>query len=106
MDNNIEEVQDKLDKAAKFVSKHPNAPGFLDVTTLRLDIPKRECATAGKVFGKTGWTRTASWTKTFNWKKTIDGVEVVIQDAEDNDLIGSPVPATAFPIQLEDAAEV
>lgn len=111
MKSNIAELNKTIALSAAFAEKFGEAlsgseaylyVGFADAPTLMFQ--KSDAALAGQVFGKTGWTRNVSREGRINWQRMIEGVVVEIRDAEDLDLNGSPVPPSAFPIQLEDAA--
>lgn len=58
---------------------------------------------AGKVLGTSGWTRSVG-NSGFNWTKEVAGVKVTILDAEHINLEGTPVPAKAFPLALEESS--
>lgn len=59
----------------------------------------------GDVFGRNDWTSKPSYdSRSFDWKKVLSGVEISIAGAETLPPLQSmPVPASKFPIQLEDA---
>lgn len=102
MTDNIELTLKNVKICADFRAKYLDAPGFLNTHNCTLGVEKPDCALAGKIFGKSGWTRKTSWGNTFNWHRTIDDVAVTINDAEDNEINGSPVAPTQFPLQLAD----
>lgn len=106
MTDNIEVIAKRVQKCLKFRAQYPEAPGTLEAKTCELSIAKRDCALAGKVFGKEGWKRKVSWGKDFNWVQTIDEIEITIHEAEPNEFVDTPVPPKAFPIQLEDKHDI
>ncbi len=108
-DNTIEKTEEKLQCAKTFHRNFGAAlaaakEGYyeleINLSKPTLYVSKEGCITAGELFGKGGWTRSVSY-NTFNWSKELDGVLITIHDAEPMELNGTPVPASAFPIQLE-----
>jgi hypothetical protein len=59
----------------------------------------------GETFGRADWTATMNSNgDAFNWKKTVDGVDIVIEDAQPTGQPKSfPVDPKQFPLRIEDA---
>lgn len=104
MESNVERMRQKLEIAEVFERKYSSAPGDLDVWSLKLTIDKCDIVLAGEVFGRDGWARKVAWGGSFDWIRKVDGVAVIISDAEANEFDGTPVAKEQFPIQLEDIA--
>lgn len=102
----IAQMEAGIAKSKEFAAKYAEAPGMIIVgdTSCLLAVDKADATKAGKVFGKDGWIRSNSWNgKAFDWTKEIDGVRVKIDQAEDNQFNGSPVPEKAFPLEITEA---
>ena len=68
----------------------------------------RVLSAAGKAFGTDGWMRHLNYDRTaYNWKKRLDGVDLVIENAESLEMLTpTPVFPSLFPILLTEHAEV
>jgi hypothetical protein len=100
--SHINTIENSIAKAKAFAAKYSEAEGMLMVSDpSTLCINKEDAAKAGKTFGKDGWTRKNNWSgKMFDWEKHVDGVRIVINEAEENAFIGSPVPEKSFPLEI------
>lgn len=102
--NNYDNDQKNLTQLQTFLSTYGEAltsdeQAFACVTGIIL----YDSALAGKVLGKTGWTRAHQYGGGVHWHRYICNITVTIYNAESIDFNG-PVPESAFPLQLEDAS--
>ncbi len=99
--NNIQETSDHLALAQAFLKKYGEALGADDRAFMdHHNVILYDAALAGEVLGKDGWIREVRFSE-INWVRDIDGMHVMIQHAENNNMHDTPVPPHAFPLQLK-----
>lgn len=94
--------------ASLTLDTYNNKPNCLIRTGYTPQDRIKSLALCGEVFGPGGWTKQINHDKTFwNWTRNINGVDIIIYQAEQIPLESDnqPVPPSAFPLLLkEDAA--
>lgn len=118
MKNEIAQVTKGLAIAIAFASKYPELEDVNHSTiiveqpniTIWCNTDNRESTLAGvgKLLGRDGWLTQESYgAKSLNWKKELDGVVVILDDAQELEKppVGIPVPPSAFPLMLEDTED-
>lgn len=113
MKNNIAALTAGIARATEFLEKYGVAldecqRAYLSISDDRATVFawRQDAAVLGEALGKFGWVRKMNYNGTqFDWIREVDGVKIVISDAEDCDMNGSPVPEKAFPIMIKNEEE-
>lgn len=105
MRNNIKELTEAAETSANFLSKWeaklPNC-GSLHAEVRLCIFMGHDAAEVGEVFGRRGWKRKKSYGDSYDWEKTVDGVRLLISNAEDIQM-NDEVPEKAFPLLIKEA---
>lgn len=105
MRNNIKELAEAIETSTNFLfdweAKLPNC-GSLHADARLCIFMRHDAAEVGEAFGRHGWKRKKSYGDSYDWEKTVNGVRLLISNAEDIQM-NDEVPEKAFPLLIKDA---
>jgi hypothetical protein len=102
----IDKLLESLLRQKAFVQNYPELQKLNSAFASGDKLYFRDAAKIGEIFGREGWVRTQgySFSEKYNWEQTIDGVGIVIMEAEEipRPAAGSPVLPKQFPLLLNE----